>query len=1606
MTANLNGKFFNEFKLSGIYSFLHKKRYRDSKFVSDDGEESIDTFQFGQLGGYYDPKYTSVNIVRDTPIAKQSKITSALQKDFQIKKISGYFREDIFSKLFYRTDNEIQIRPTKHIKFVLNPASGLHESQIVEDFSWSIQKNIEYTNEQIEDTVVKVMIRLSANLLDYYKHRANDANNPKYLTDCGFAFIGIVVYFYLNRINVKDFLKRTYGKLELMYANSLVTDSNIQLSNIYADNEDARVNFFERMEKQVLVYLKSSSYNLMNISDRLIPKAREIVHEKMYWFIHAVTSRIKSEYKSMIEDVSVSEFDQTVFLYNYYCKGILNVFVENLDTNLNMRKSANPIFQFCGRFTDLMNIGRLISHEHLYDDNNAQYIKTTSPKYTRSALGFTVDQINLNEYAYLKTIKEQQEEEANIESRKRYRAESILMIEEEEEEPEVIFPKDFAIVLMEVDEYVIYENNLLLQIIVNKLEVAINRDPNKFINFFLGFTLEFAKPESQNVIFTLETKMYSATLNNLIQIVIEAVQEITILIMNYNTEQGSGFHLISVINLTIYYISSRLVLAGGCNNLFPTFPNASRIFRKINHHPALDLKCFGACMIYAMERHRQQASGQIENWLSEGSAAVIARKLAEHEKLGQISYPINVAKMSKIETLLQENITIALMEDTKIVPIKNTKKEQERQEKGYKMYPLYTSKNRYKDKPTYKLVLYKNHFLYPYNLERSYFPGYLTCMRCFRSQSREEIYKKHIEQCNDTDALRLEPSKFEFVQFTSQKKRLVNEVVVYADFECIIDKETGRHEPCGVGMYMSTALIKNCRDKFYMYPSKNEFPEKGKAVEKFISKLDEWHSEYALEQYRKYYNRVYVYTTSQCCICLKTDDLKKIQYTSCMSDYFQGNIHIECFQQLDFKFTIVFHNMTNYDLKLFINKLMPGQISAVCKSMFKITHIKLFPYKYISNGQILYGDHYIRDSQLFVTPYYNFIDSYCFLQKSLDDLSSTLKEFTYLEDMDMKKKGTYPYEYMDSFERFQEPQLPAYEKFYSSLKNSNIKIEAYEESCKLFKFKNFKNLRDYHNFYLEADVRLLTEIFQRFRLETLRACLLDPTHYISLPALSWDYMLSFTNIQIGLISKPENFLFVEKGLVRGGLSTLGEKNYSKANHVNMNGEDEFDSTSTWIKYFDVTNLYGYIMTKHLPYELVEDEDISSWVDLNNLQKNLQVILEMKADGDFGYFFEVDLEYPTHLYNSHKGLPLAPIHYNKRLVASFGDKKAYRLHFVTLQCYLKHGLRLLRITNAIRFKQSAWLKPYVELLHSKRVNSTTEFEKLMYKLMINAIFGKTLQNSRKYRDIKIARNHHEASLYARNVKFKGFDIISDDVNTPFVLIHHKKTEMIMDKPIYVGAAITDLAKAEMYNIHYDYFKKNYGDDCQVLYHDTDSLVYEIKLPVNEDLDIDMIKRFGHIFDTSCETYKNLKDYFDPRVFAENNGRIGKLKDETSVPIVEWIGLKSKVYAYRKLGNKEVTKNKGVDYSVQKELTFNIYKQLFDASAGRCKVLLQRPDLDIKELKYTKSMTRILNTKEDYGMKSGQVEKVILSYEDSKLKKNCMLKDGKLVFDKNSNFPLII
>ena len=821
------------------------------------------------------------------------------------------------------------------------------------------------------------------------------------------------------------------------------------------------------------------------------------------------------------------------------------------------------------------------------------------------------------------------------------------------------------------------------------------------------------------------------------------------------------------------------------------------------------------------------------------------------EKLdySSIEFPVTVKQINKIEKL--NNICINLFGYEEKQP-----------------FPIYISKEKYQDhmelllitegeNKHYVLIKEFNKFMFRQNKHEHKKHFCMYCLQCF---SREDVLTKHINNCisiNGKQAINM-PEKGDKVYFKNHHKQLPVPFVIYADFEAITEKIQGcqpnneksyteayqKHTDCGYGY-----KVVCCYDDKYSKPVQIHRGEN--AIHKFMENMLE-EVNWCKSKMKKHFNKPLKMTKEdekdfqkaiKCRICEQqyTDKDIRVRDHCHITGKFRGSAHQDCNLKLrikpdNIKIPVIFHNLRGYDSHFIMQQI--GKIAK--KHAYKNKrgeechmNINCIPNNMEKYLAFMLGNHLV------------FLGSLQFMNSSLDNLIKNLpdeafkytkQEFKKEQFNLMKQKGIYPYDHMDSFDRFNETKFPVQQDFYSILNNEHISDEQYKHAQNVWDTFNLKTMGDYHDLYLKSDILLLAEVFENFRKTCLQYYKLDPCHYFTSPGLSWDAMLKMTDIKLELMVDIDMFQFIEKGM-RGGISYIANR-YAKANNKYMKNYDE-KTPSKYIMYLDANNLYGWAMSQYLPTGNFK------WLSQNQIEKtNLGKYTENSKKG---LILEVDLEYPQELHDLHNDYPLGPekikvakdmlSDYCKKiadkfnissglvhkLIPTLNDKEKYILHYRNLQSYLSLGLKLKKIHRVLEFNQSPWLKQYIDFNTQKRTHAKNSFEKNFFKLMNNSVFGKTMENIRKRVDVRLVTSKEKLLKLASKPTYVSSKIFNENL----VAVHKIKETLTMNRPAYIGMCILDLSKTLMYDFHYNYIKHKYGNKAKLLFTDTDSLTYEIE-----------------------------------------------------------------------------------------------------------------------------------------------------------------------------------
>ena len=202
---------------------------------------------------------------------------------------------------------------------------------------------------------------------------------------------------------------------------------------------------------------------------------------------------------------------------------------------------------------------------------------------------------------------------------------------------------------------------------------------------------------------------------------------------------------------------------------------------------------------------------------------------------------------------------------------------------------------------------------------------------------------------------------------------------------------------------------------------------------------------------------------------------------------------------------------------------------------------------------------------------------------------------------------------------------------------------------------------------------------------------------------------------------------------------------------------------------------------------------------------------------------------------------------------------------TLKQALNHGLTLKKVHKLIQFHREAWLKPYIGMNTELRKQARNDFEKDFFKLVNNAVFGKTMENARKYRDIKLVTTDKRTNQLVSEPNYHTTKWFSENL----LAIEMNKTKVNMNKLVYLGLSILEISKTLMYEFWYDYTKPKYFDNVKLCYIDTDSFIMHIKTKdFDKDIVVDVEKRFDTL------NYGENR----PLPTGKNKKKTGLMKDE--------------------------------------------------------------------------------------------------------------------------------
>lgn len=466
------------------------------------------------------------------------------------------------------------------------------------------------------------------------------------------------------------------------------------------------------------------------------------------------------------------------------------------------------------------------------------------------------------------------------------------------------------------------------------------------------------------------------------------------------------------------------------------------------------------------------------------------------------------------------------------------------------------------------------------------------CDRCLIHFTSNVKLEEHNLLCGNKNdyAIEMPSEKEKYITFTKYKNQLKIPFIIYADTEALLKPpETTvfnvncstlahqEHQVYSIGYFFKYEYDET-RSRYASYRGEN-------CIDWFLNELrlianetyDFLEDQKPMKPLSKEEEKQFEETTF-CHICKKDFDIEhselRVRDHCHITGLFRGAAHRFCNLEYQNSRTIpiIMHNLSGYDSHLLIRKLgckkqLPGDITIIPHNSEN----------YISIIKTMHNYDKKYENRI----KFKFIDSLRFMSASLDYLASLvphdkkhilktecIKSGYHSDEMFslLNRKGVFPYEYIDKYEKLEETVLPSKESFYSLLRDSNITEEDYKHAQKVWMSFGIQTLGEYSDLYLKTDVLLLADVFENFRNTCHTTYSLDPAHYFGAPGLSFDAMLKHTNISIELFTDTDMLLFTEHG-VRGGVSQVN-KRYVKANNIYMNDEYEPTKETSYLMYLD------------------------------------------------------------------------------------------------------------------------------------------------------------------------------------------------------------------------------------------------------------------------------------------------------------------------------------------------------------------------------------------------------------------------------------------------------
>lgn len=612
----------------------------------------------------------------------------------------------------------------------------------------------------------------------------------------------------------------------------------------------------------------------------------------------------------------------------------------------------------------------------------------------------------------------------------------------------------------------------------------------------------------------------------------------------------------------------------------------------------------------------------------------------------------------------------------------------------------------------------------------------------------------------------------------------------------------------------------------------------------------------------------------------------------------------------------------------------------------------------------------------------SFRDSYQFLPGSLESIVDDMKKdpsihwsyfehaFRAPEERELVlRKNIFPYTWIDSADKLKRPIVELVNLLVHCADNKqyfreDLSLEELVEKSRVglevIERMKFRTVGDYYKMYLTCDVAQMADAMENFSELAMKVFGIHPFHCLGMPGLSWhSMMINLRKRGVELQAIPnQHYYDVIKASIRGGMCGVMQRLWEQS----PDDEGEVDHAY----YLDCNSLYPTAMCKFKypvgGFKELGEDPLGYWnqcAHKNMIPPGLEVLGAPESNQgafirctilpDIGHeTYDYPL-FPDHstlgenLYSPSEWLCLRqaanPGHVKefKGLSQTLFPKEQYVVTAEMLLWALKRfpSIRIREYYEVITYKKSSYLKEYLEPILAKRTEAKKNkagFMALLYKLAVNSVYGKTYEDATNRKQMVIVGDEQLRNLQGSPCKDYEFSrevmSIEGRENTYHLCEMHSNLCEI-NKPIYIGACVTDFSKLIMFQFWYDGLKM--VTNPTLLYTDTDSVIFSTP---------DNLYDIARALNKSAFAYKIDCSNLDPAKLGDiphpDDGKFGAFKSETGDDeIIAFCGLRAKLYCLKtkdKEGNEhDKVAAKGVPYAVQKTLTFDLYREQLSAEA---------------------------------------------------------------------------